>query len=198
MPRQTASQTIGPFFHRALVPETHGGKGIAGDDLAADATMGERIHIRGRLVGADGAPVAEALVEIWQADANGRYAHPADARAEPPPDPGFRGFGRTNTDAEGNFAFTTVKPGAVPGTGNALQAPHVNVTIFPRSVNSHLFTRLYFSDEEDANGRDPVLSSIEEVRRGTLVAVPAERDGMTEYLFEVRFRGDGETVFFDV
>jgi len=137
------------------------------------------------------------LIEIWQADANGRYAHAADTRAEIEQDESFTGFGRAVTDAEGRFVFDTVKPGAVPGPGNALQAPHINVTIFARGMDVHLFTRLYFFDEDQANAIDPVLNSVAETRRSTLLATRSEDGGRITYTFEITMRGENETVFFD-
>ena len=200
--KQTASQTIGPFFHYALTPESYGRPGIAGGVLASADTLGERVRIEGRVFDGEGRPMPDALVEIWQANAAGRYNHPADdrpahGREEAALDPGFRGFGRLGTDADGGFRFETVKPGPVPGRGNTLQAPHINVILCARGMLDHAFTRIYFSDEAEANGNDPVLSAVEAGRRATLVAERRESDGEIVYRFDIRLQGEAETVFFD-
>ncbi len=201
-PKQTASQTIGPFFHYALTPESYGRPGIAGGVLASTDTAGERVRIEGRVFDGEGRPMPDALVEIWQANAAGRYNHPADdrpahGREEAALDPGFRGFGRLATSADGGFRFETVKPGPVPGRGNTLQAPHINVILCARGMLDHAFTRIYFSDETEANGNDPVLSAVEAGRRATLVAERRESDGEIVYRFDIRLQGEAETVFFD-
>src|SRR5262249_46213787 len=133
----TPSQTVGPFFSLGLDrPEW--------SDLTGGGAQGDRIVIEGRVTDGDGAPVPDALIEIWQANAAGRYAHPEDRQTDKPLDPNFRGFGRCATDGEGRFRFTTVKPGPVPGRGNRLQAPHINVLLFSRGLLIHLHTRIYF------------------------------------------------------
>jgi len=200
--KQTASQTIGPFFHYALTPESYGRPGIAGGVLASADTLGERVRIEGRVFDGEGRPMPDALVEIWQANAAGRYNHPTDDRSahgreEAALDPGFRGFGRLGTDADGGFRFETVKPGPVPGRGNTLQAPHINVILCARGMLDHAFTRIYFSDEAEANGNDPVLSAVEAGRRATLVAERRESDSEIVYRFDIRLQGEAETVFFD-
>jgi protocatechuate 3,4-dioxygenase, alpha subunit len=187
----TASQTVGPFFHVGLArPEladlTRGGK-----------ALGERILLEGQVRDGDGAPVPDAMLEIWQANAAGRYAHPED-RQEKPLDAGFLGFGRVFTDKEGRYRFVTVRPGAVPGRGNALQAPHIAMTIFARGLLKHLMTRVYFADLVQANEADPVLSSIEDAAaRRTLVAEKVAAAPAT-YRFDIVLQGAGETAFFDV
>jgi len=136
----TPSQTVGPFFSLGLDrPEWN--------DLTRGHPQGERIVIAGRVLDGDGAPVPDAVVEIWQANAAGRYAHPEDPQTDKPLDPNFRGFGRVATDAEGRFHFTTIKPGPVPGRGNSLQAPHINVLLLSRGLLIHLHTRIYFEGE---------------------------------------------------
>jgi protocatechuate 3,4-dioxygenase alpha subunit len=187
----TASQTAGPFFSIGLArPEwsdlTQGGK-----------AAGERIRIEGRVLDGDG-PVADALVEIWQANTAGRYAHDEDRQAKPL-DPHFRGFGRSATDKEGRFRFLTVRPGAVPGCGNTLQAPHISVAVFARGLLKQVTTRLYFPGEA-LNKSDPVLGLVEdERRRATLVAADAgEVESMRLYRFDIVLQGERETVFFDV
>lgn len=198
MPGQTPSQTVGPYFAYALTPEAYGRRGIASPILVSAATRGTRIRIEGRLLDGDSAPVADALIEIWQANAEGRYRHPADTRQDKAIDQAFSGFGRTATDAQGLFRFETIKPGRVPGLGNALQAPHIGVIVFARGMNSHVYTRLYFSDEGTANAEDPVLSTVGPSRRDTLVAIRQEGGDTTAlYRFDIRLQGTDETVFFD-
>jgi protocatechuate 3,4-dioxygenase alpha subunit len=190
MPGQTPSQTVGPFFHLGLYHE--------GEHLIAGADAeGQRIRVEGRVLDGAGAVVPDAMIEVWQADAHGRYAHPDD-RQDKPRDATFKGFGRAATDVDGRFWFETVKPGQVPGRGNVLQAPHLNLTIFARGMLSHLYTRLYFADETAANEVDPVLSGIAEVRRrGTLIAARDDAGGPPIYRLDIVLQGDGETVFFD-
>jgi protocatechuate 3,4-dioxygenase alpha subunit len=143
--------------------------------------------------------VRDAMLEIWQANANGRYNHPAD-RQNKPLDPDFRGWGRTGAHFEsGLYSFDTVKPGAVSGRNGRTMAPHINVWIVSRGINIGLNTRLYFSDEEEANSQDPVLNLIEQKdRRKTLIAQRTERDGKVVYAFDIVLQGENETVFFDV
>jgi len=187
----TPSQTVGPFFHLALDRP-------AWADLAADHPQGERIVVAGRMTDGDGAPVADACLEIWQANAAGRYAHPDDTRADKPVDPRFRGFGRVSTDADGRFRLTTIRPGAVPGRGNNLQAPHLAVAIFARGLLKQLFTRVYFAGEA-LNESDPVLASIDDpARRHTLIATRGDQGGTPSYRFDIVLQGDNETVFFEI
>jgi protocatechuate 3,4-dioxygenase alpha subunit len=177
------------------VPEPYGRKGIASNALAANGAEGERIVIEGRVLDGKGEPVNDALIEIWQANAHGRYRHARDARDDVPLDPAFSGFGRAMTDETGAFRFATVKPGRVPGRGNALQAPHIGVTVLARGMPSHAYSRIYFSDEEKANAEDPVLALVEPARRGTLIA--RREAGTAVYRFDIRLQGEDETVFFD-
>lgn len=197
MPKQTASQTVGPYFAYGLTPEAHGRPGIAGNVLVTDETEGERIRIEGRVLDGEGQPVTDAMVEIWQANAHGRYNHPHDTRDEVALDPRFTGFGRVGTDDNGVFRFETVKPGPVPGRGNTLQAPHISVILFARGMLDHAYTRIYFSDEAQANETDPVLSAVEAARRATLIAERQETPAGVVYRFDIRLQGDSETVFFD-
>src|SRR5579872_4691069 len=187
----TASQTVGPFFHLGMArPEWA--------DLTRDNPIGERIVVDGRLVDGDGAPVPDAMIEVWQANAAGRYNHPDDDRTGKPLDPHFRGFGRVATDAEGRFRITTIRPGPVPGRGNSLQAPHLTLAIFGRGLLRHLYTRVYFSDEP-GNANDPLLSSIEdEAARRTLLARRGDETGPTRYQFDIVLHGENETVFLDI
>ncbi|HEY6912800.1 MAG TPA: protocatechuate 3,4-dioxygenase subunit alpha [Myxococcales bacterium] len=170
----TPSQTVGPFFAPALGPGR--------TDLTGD---GERIAIAGRVLDGDGKAVPDAMLEIWQADAQGRYGGE-----------GFFGFGRALTGAQGEYRFTTIKPGRVPGPGGALQAPHVCLTIFARGLLRQLSTRIYFAGDP-ANETDPVLASISDpsVRR-TLLA--RAESGPREYRFDVVLQGENETAFFDL
>jgi len=189
--KQTPSQTVGPYFAYGLTPEQYGYpfKDLVNGDLTTPDTAGNRIRIEGCVYDGEGNPVPDAMIEIWQADAQGRYAHPADPRST---NATFKGFGRfgTGTDTENRFIFDTVKPGSVDGE----QAPHINVIVMMRGLLTHTYTRIYFSDEETANATDPVLNSVEKGRQRTLVA---KRDGSV-YRFDIHMQGDDETVFFDV
>jgi protocatechuate 3,4-dioxygenase alpha subunit len=169
--------------------------------LAGEDAAGERIRLEGTITDGNGALVRDAMIEIWQADAGGRYHHPDDPR-DRPVDEAFRGWGRAVTDFRtGLWWFETVKPGAVPGRHGTPMAPHVNVALFARGINVHLNTRIYFADEAEANAADPVLRLIEaEARRATLMARRQEGggDGPAVYRFDIRLRGGDETVFLDV
>lgn len=195
---ETPSQTVGPYFAYGLTPEQYRYeyKSIEGGKVARDSTEGERIRIVGRVLDGQGEPVDDAMIEIWQANAHGRYNHPADDRKDNLLDPEFIGFGRcgTGTDPENRFLFETVKPGPV-GDG---QAPHVNIIVFMRGLLTHAFTRIYFSDEEEANKKDPVLQAVPEARRDTLIARRDETPAGTVYRFDIHMQGERETVFFDV
>lgn len=189
--KQTPSQTVGPYFAYGLTarqynyPQTS----IAEGAMAGEEVEGERIRVEGRVLDGDGAPVPDAMIEIWQADSQGRYAHPADTRGS---NAGFTGFGRTGTgtDPKCRFIFETIKPGAA----SEGEAPHLNVIVFMRGLLTHVYTRIYFSDEGDANAKDPVLSAVPADRRSTLIA---QREGNT-YRLDVHMQGEHETVFFDV
>ncbi|MEQ8584710.1 MAG: protocatechuate 3,4-dioxygenase subunit alpha [Thalassobaculaceae bacterium] len=189
--KQTPSQTVGPYFAYGLTARQYGypQTSIAEGTMAGEDIAGERIRVEGRVFDGDGNLVPDAMIEIWQADAQGRYAHPADGRGT---NAGFTGFGRcgTGTDPQSRFIFETIKP-AAPGAG---EAPHLNVIVFMRGLLTHVFTRIYFADEAAANAGDAVLSSVPAERRGTLIA---ERTGNT-YRFDIRIQGEDETVFFDV
>ena len=193
--KQTAAQTVGPFFAYGLTPEQYGYpfRALVGAVLVDDETPGERIRIVGRVLDGAGEPVPDAMIEIWQADAEGRYAHPADRRGSNLP---FTGFGRcgTGTDPDNRFAFETIKPGPI-GDG---QAPHVNVILFMRGMLCHVYTRIYFDDEDAANARDPMLASVEEARRHTLIAARQTTPVGPVYRFDLRMQGPDETVFFGV
>ncbi len=186
----TPSQTVGPFFHLGLVR-------VEWSDLTTDNPQGQRIAIEGHVIDGDGMPVPDALIEIWQANAAGRYNHPDDTSEDKPLDPHFRGFGRVATDADGFFRLLTIKPGPVPGRGNSLQAPHINVVLFARGLLKHLYTRIYFADEP-ANISDPLLSSIDDAAvRGTLLA-HRETGEPPVYRFNIVMQGENETAFLDI
>jgi protocatechuate 3,4-dioxygenase alpha subunit len=188
--KQTPSQTVGPFFSKALLHE-------GWNDLTSRGAAGQPVVISGRVLDGDGAPVSDALLEIWQANAAGRYDHPDDAR-DTPRDPSFSGFGRVGSDAQGCFRFRTIKPGPVPGANASLQAPHINVSVFARGVLKRLVTRIYFPDEP-LNAHDPVLNSLSDAaRRATLIARPANGESTLDLHFDIVLQGDNETVFFDI
>jgi protocatechuate 3,4-dioxygenase alpha subunit len=194
-PGQTPSQTVGPFFSFGLAPEQYGYpfRSLAGASLVDASTVGTRIRIMGLVLDGEGQALGDALVEIWQADAEGRYAHPADPRSS---NAGFKGFGRagTGTDPGRRYSFDTVMPGA----GGDGQAPHINMIVFARGMLNHLYTRLYFEDHAEANARDPVLQSVPAERRDTLIARRDKTGPDIAYRFDIRLQGDNETVFFDV
>ncbi len=172
LPGVTPSQTIGPFWHLLFDP--------AWSDLTRFGAEGERITVTGRLLDGDGAPVTDGCVELWQAD--------------PPASDRFPGFGRSATDTEGQFTFRTIRPGPVPGRGNALQAPHLAFGIFARGLLHRLVTRMYFTGEQ-LNEHDPLLTTIDDpAARATLIA-RADSGG---WQFDIRLQGEGETVFLDV
>ena len=190
--RQTPSQTVGPYFAYGLSPEQYGYQqeltSIAGSQMAEGDIEGQRIRVEGRVFDGNGNPISDALIEIWQADSMGRYAHPADPRGS---NNTFKGFGRcgTGTDPRNRFWFDTIKPGRV----DAEQAPHLNVIVSMRGMLLHAFTRIYFADEP-ANATDKVLRLVPAERRNTLIATPI---GGGVYRFDIHMQGDNETVFFD-
>ncbi|WP_119166092.1 protocatechuate 3,4-dioxygenase subunit alpha [Algihabitans albus] len=200
--RETPSQTAGPYVHIGLVPSLAGVAGVypidPGGVIAGPETPGERIRVEGRVFDGDGGLVRDALIETWQADANGVYNAPLDPRhGRCAPD--FIGWGRCATDFDsGVFAFETVKPGPAPGPRDSMMAPHISFWIVARGINLGLSTRLYFPEEETANAADPVLRRIENpARRATLIAQSSETGGDNKlYRFDIRLQGEGETVFF--
>jgi protocatechuate 3,4-dioxygenase alpha subunit len=181
----STSQTIGPFLRIGL-------EWMQIEDMAPKGVAGERVSVRGRIVDADGKPVNDAAVEIWQANSHGRYASPED-KQDKPLEPAFRGYGRSLTDENGGFRFTTIKPGRVPGPGGQPQAPHLTVTIFMRGLLKQLMTRMYFPDDP-ANPEDPVLALVPAERRSTLIA---RRGADSTLEWNVTLQGKNETVFFD-
>ena len=205
--RETASQTGGPYVHIGLAPKQAGFdifENNFGNVLVQPETKGERIRLEGQVFDGSGTVLRDVLIEIWQANAAGKYAHPADTQ-DKPIDPTFRGWGRTGADFEtGFYSFETIKPGPVPGARpGTMQAPHICLILFARGINTGLHTRVYFEDEKEANAKDPIINGIEwEVRRDTLIAKREERDGKVVYRFDIRIQdtpdGGKETVFFDV
>ncbi len=198
--KESASQTAGPYVHIGLAPGAAGFdiyKQELGWDIAGPNAKGERIRVEGRVIDGMGAPIKDVLLEVWQANSDGNYAHPEGGG---PVEDGFRGWGRVITDFEtGEWGFDTVKPGTTRARNVGTQAPHLNVWIVARGINIGLNTRMYFDDEAEANANDPVLNLIEwEHRRATLVAKRGERDGKAVYRFDIKLQGDDETVFFDV
>jgi protocatechuate 3,4-dioxygenase alpha subunit len=182
-----ASQTVGPFFEIAF-------EDLYQTDLTVPGVSGTIVTIHGRILDADRLPVPDAVIEIWQANSFGKYAHLEDEQ-EKPLDPGFNGFGRCPTDPNGAFIFRTIKPGPVPSSTGALQAPHINVSIFMRGLLDRLVTRIYFFGDERNNG-DEVLKLIEPARRSTLLARPDVSEA-NSYVWNVILQGPDETVFLD-
>lgn len=188
---ETPSQTVGPFFSIGLSGE---GENV----LVSDGVKGDRIRLVGRVLDGEGQPVGDALIELWQANASGRYRHPDDNRDDGELEGGFTGFGRAPTAFEtGEYWFETVKPGPVPDPEGELQAPHLNLIVQARGMLNPLFTRVYFPDESDANDADLVMRMVPKDRRDTLVAVAEGGDPPT-YRFDIRLQGEAETVFLDV
>lgn len=197
---ETPSQTAGPFVHIGLAPGAAGFdiyQHELGQDIAGPNAKGERIRVEGLVIDGTGSPVKDVLIEAWQANADGVYAHPEHPGEV---EEGFRGWGRVITDfATGNWGFETVKPGCTPGRSGSIMAPHINLWIVARGINTGLNTRLYFSDEEQANAADPVINLIEwENRRQSLIATRSDTEGSVVYRFDIRLQGENETVFFDI
>jgi protocatechuate 3,4-dioxygenase alpha subunit len=182
----TPSQTAGPYFHLGLTDARSISR------IAGDGAKGERVWFTFRVRDGDGAPVPDAMIELWQADSEGNYAHQDGGGTAAR----FLGFGRLATGEDGSCTFETIRPGRVPGPGETVQAPHINVSILGRGILKRLSTRLYFAGEP-ANAGDPVLASVPENRRATLLARP-DPARASNWIFDVRLRGLGETVFFDV
>ena len=191
----TPSQTVGPFFAYGLTPtgRYEWNDAFTNNLVTSDAT-GERIRIEGCVFDGDGKPVPDCMLEIWQADAQGRFADPKDNRALP--NSKFRGFGRCGTGANGEYAFDTIKPGQVPDPDGKPQAPHILVAIFARGMILHNYTRIYLGGEA-SNAAVPVLALVPTERRATLIAKRAP-SGNAVYHFDIHLQGDDETVFFDV
>lgn len=195
--KETASQTGGPYVHIGLVPNFCGITGVFPEDLGqsmlTESTKGERIVVTGRVVDGAGNPVNDCVVEIWQADANGLYNSVAEHRRGA--DQAFTGWGRCAADPDGIYRFETIKPGPVTGPEGTIMAPHITFWIVARGINIGLHTRMYFSDEPEANEKDPVLARARPLKRErTLIGT---RAGNT-VTFDIVLQGENETVFFDV
>jgi protocatechuate 3,4-dioxygenase alpha subunit len=208
---QTPSQTVGPFFHyglpwkggadlvgvsnmgarTALFPTEHD---VLNSSFEKPAPRGQVIEVAGCVFDGAGVPVPDAMIEIWQANAEGRYTSKDDDRTEIPLDPNFVGFGRASTDAQGVYRFRTIRPGRVPGPGNSLQAPHLALSVFGRGLLKRLVTRLYF-DDEASNDHDPILALVPDKRRTTLMA---RRQSNGVWWLDIFLQGDRETVFFEL
>ncbi len=189
MPRQTPSQTVGPFFQDGLFR--------GAENVLIDAeTQGQEIRIFGTLLDGQGAPVPDGVVELWQADAGGHFRHSADPLAELA-DPHFHGFGRSDTRSEGRFEFVTIKPGRVANGAGELQAPHVALRIFARGLLVQLDTRMYFPDQPEENNADPLLRSLDPARRASLIAERVTSSGVPTYRLDIHLQGPLETVFFE-
>ena len=183
----TPSQTVGPFFRIGL-------QWLYADNLAGEGVSGQKLEITGRIFDADGQPIPDAILELWQANTDGKYAHPDDMQ-EKPTEPTFTGFGRIPTAEDGSFRFATIKPGHVPGPDGKLQAPHIVVSVFMRGLLRRLVTRIYFPDEP-ANKDDFALNLVEPSRRHTLIAQKSTSNP-TQLVWNVIMQGPNETVFFD-
>jgi protocatechuate 3,4-dioxygenase, alpha subunit len=200
--RETPSQTSGPYVHIGLAPGAAGFSIFSqelGWDIAGPEAAGERIRIEGTVSDGNGGIVKDVLIEAWQADAAGVHPHPEDPRAGEAAK-GFKGWGRVISDFEtGLFGFDTIKPGATPGPSGRRQAPHISLWLVARGINIGLQTRLYFSDEQEANAADPLLNLVEPPsRRATLIAWRGARDAKPLYRFDIRLQGENETVFLDL
>lgn len=196
--KESPSQTAGPYVHIGLTPNFADIKGVydvdPGKEMLTPDTKGERITVSGRIVDGSGAPVTDAVVEAWQADADGAYAAPMAPSSNSTP--AFSGWGRQPTNGEGVFTFETVKPGPVAGPDGKPMAPHINLWIVARGINIGLQTRLYFADEAEANASDYVLNKIADPRRReTLIA---RKEAGAKYVLDVYLQGPNETVFFDI
>lgn len=201
--KETASQTAGPYVHIGLIPKQAGFNIFENNFtniMADENTRGERIIIEGRVIDGTGTPLRDALLEIWQANADGRYNHELDRQNRGEIDANFRGWGRTGTDFDtAVYRFETIKPGVVTGRNGRDMAPHVNFWIVARGINIGLNTRMYFGDEQIANAADPVLNLIEQTeRRKTLIATRDDSGAVPVYRFDIVLQGENETVFFDI
>ena len=198
--RETPSQTAGPYVHIGLAPGAAGFdiyREELGHDIAGPNAKGERIRVEGLVMDGTGSPIKDVLLEAWQANYDGIYAHPEHPGEV---EDGFRGWGRVITDFDtGEWGFDTIKPGPVMGRNGRMMAPHINLWLVARGINIGLNTRIYFSDEDAANAADPVINLVEwERRRETLIARRSEADGKIVYRFDVQIQGENETVFFDI
>jgi protocatechuate 3,4-dioxygenase alpha subunit len=198
--KESASQTAGPYVHIGCTPNFVGIHGIFAEDLGSgtlynEKTRGERIIVRGTVFDGGGNALKDALIEIWQADADGVYNSPSETRGTA--DPNFLGWGRSPGDMDtGEFVFETIKPGKVPFKGERWMAPHITFWIVARGINIGLHTRMYFPEETDANATDPVLARVEHKSR--LATLIAKKEGENTYRFDIILQGEGETVFLDI
>ncbi len=191
----TPSQTVGPYFKYGLTPgNDYAWNDAFSNDLVTPDVSGERIRIVGQVFDGEGKVIPDSMMEIWQADAQGRFADPQDTRAVS--NAAFKGFGRCGADATGGFEFHTIKPGPVPGPDGKPQAPHILLAVFARGMTQQAITRIYFADEA-ANAADPIFALVPAERRATLIA-PREPGDAVSYRFDVHLQGDKETVFFDL
>ena len=191
----TPSQTVGPYFKYGLTPNgEYAWNDAFSNNLLTPDVSGERIRVEGKVYDGDGAVIPDCMLEIWQADSQGRFSDPQDTRALP--NSSFKGFGRAGTDKSGGYAFDTIKPGVVPDADGKPQAPHIVLAVFARGMLLHLYTRIYF-DDEAGNAGDPVLALVPADRRTTLLAKRKAGAGNL-YTFDVHLQSDNETVFFDV
>lgn len=196
MPGITPSQTVGPYFAYGLTPNgKYEWNDAFSSNLVTPDTSGDRIRVEGFVYDGDGVPVPDCMLEIWQADAQGRFADPQDKRALP--NATFKGFGRCGTGAKGEYAFDTIKPGRVPDADGKPQAPHILMAVFARGMLLQNYTRIYF-DDDAANAADSVLALVPADRRGTLIAKRGQGASGVVYRFDIRLQGDNETVFFDI
>ncbi len=186
----TPSQTTGPFLAIGL-------PWVDGPYVVPEGTPGT-ITIGGRVLDGAGEPVTDAIVETWQADPDGRFAHPDDPRGPLCPAAGFRGFGRCPTDAAGRYRLLTLRPGRLPSADGGWEAPHLDVSVFARGLLDRVVTRIYFPDEQAANLADPVLAAIADPDRRTTLIAAAEPGLQGQFRFDIRLQGERETVFFDL
>jgi len=190
----TPSQTVGPYFAYGLTSQgQYDWNDAFSNNLVTADTSGDRIRVEGQVFDGDGVPTPDCMLEIWQADSQGRFSDPQDKRAQP--NSSFKGFGRIGTDGKGGYAFDTIKPGQVADPDGKMQAPHLSLAVFARGMLLHLYSRIYFEGEA-ANAADPVLALVPAARRHTLIAKRQSRNGV--YRFDIHMQGDNETVFFDV
>ena len=194
MPKQTPSQTVGPYFRIGLYSDNELYSRIITGDMATPEVSGQRIRVEGSVFDGAGDPIPDCMLEVWQADSEGRFRSGDEKWND-----GFSGFGRVGTDDVGHFAFNTVMPGRVPGPDGELQAPHLTLVVYMRGLLLHAFTRIYFDDQAAANAEDPILKLVPEDRRPTIIARKRQAQGnAVVYHFDVQMQGDDETVFFDL
>ncbi|MGB3247280.1 MAG: protocatechuate 3,4-dioxygenase subunit alpha [Sulfitobacter sp.] len=197
--KESPSQTAGPYVHIGCTPNFAEITGVYDADLGSSmktgAVKGTEIEIVGQVFDGTGTPLRDAMVEIWQADADGLFNAAHETRGTA--DPNFTGWGRCPTGMDsGEFRFETIKPGRVPFVDGTLQAPHISVWIVARGINVGLHTRLYFDDEDTANEQDPILNRIEHANRKPTLIATKESDN--RYRFDIVLQGENETIFFDM